>query len=44
MKQIGTKITEDKAFLSRAEYQKKLIEKLKEETNKVKLGGGAKAI
>jgi 3-methylcrotonyl-CoA carboxylase beta subunit len=44
MKQIGTKIKEDKAFLSRAEYQKKLIEKLKEETNKVKLGGGAKAI
>jgi len=44
MKQIGTKIKEEKAFLERAEYQKKLIEKLKEETNKVKLGGGAKAI
>jgi len=44
MKQIGTTIKKDKAFLTRADHQKKLIEKLKAETNKVKLGGGKKSI
>jgi len=44
MKQIGTKIKEEKAFLTRADHQKKLIEKLKAETDKVKLGGGKKSI
>ncbi|RKY95796.1 MAG: acyl-CoA carboxylase subunit beta, partial [Ignavibacteriae bacterium] len=44
MKQIGTKIKEDKAFLKRADHQKELIKKLKAETDKVKLGGGKKSI
>ena len=44
MKQIGTKIKEDKAFLKRVGHQKDLIKKLKTETEKVKLGGGKKSI
>jgi acetyl-CoA carboxylase carboxyltransferase component len=44
MKQIGTKIKEDKAFLKRADHQKDLIKKLKAETDKVKLGGGKKSV
>ena len=44
MKQIGTKIKEDKAFLKRVDHQKELLKKLKAETDKVKLGGGKKSI
>ena len=44
MKSIGTKIKEDSAYLKRADYQKELLRKLEAEREKVKLGGGQKAI
>jgi 3-methylcrotonyl-CoA carboxylase beta subunit len=44
MKSIGTKIKEDAAYLKRADYQKELLRKLEAEREKVKLGGGLKAI
>jgi acetyl-CoA carboxylase carboxyltransferase component len=44
MKSIGTQIKEDEAFLRRADYQKELLRKLIAEKEKIKLGGGLKAI
>jgi acetyl-CoA carboxylase carboxyltransferase component len=44
MKPIGTQIKEDKAYLKRADYQKELLRKLLAEKEKIKLGGGLKAI
>jgi 3-methylcrotonyl-CoA carboxylase beta subunit len=44
MKPIGTQIKEDEAYLKRADYQKELLRKLEAEKNKIKLGGGQKAI
>ena len=44
MKPIGTKAKEDEAYLKRADYQKELLRKLEAEKEKVKLGGGPKAI
>jgi acetyl-CoA carboxylase carboxyltransferase component len=44
MKPIGTKIKEDEGYLKRADYQKELLRKLIAEKEKIKLGGGLKAI
>ena len=44
MKSIGTQIKEDEAFLKRADFQKELLRKLSAEKEKIKLGGGLKAI
>ena len=44
MKPIGTQIKEDEAYLKRADYQKELLRKLSAEKEKIKLGGGPKAI
>jgi len=44
MKPIGTQIKEDEAYLKRADYQKELLRKLIAEKEKIKLGGGLKAI
>ncbi|MBK9097837.1 MAG: acyl-CoA carboxylase subunit beta [bacterium] len=44
MKPIGTQIKEDEAYLKRADYQKELLRKLNAEKEKIKLGGGLKAI
>ena len=44
MRSIGTQIKEDEAFLKRADYQKELIRKLSAEKEKIKLGGGKKAL
>ena len=44
MRSIGTQIKEDEAFLKRADYQNELIRKLSAEKEKIKLGGGKKAI
>ncbi|MCW8813616.1 MAG: acyl-CoA carboxylase subunit beta [Chlorobium sp.] len=44
MKQIGTQIKEDEAYLKRADFQKELLRKLQAEKEKVMLGGGIKAI
>jgi 3-methylcrotonyl-CoA carboxylase beta subunit len=44
MKSIGKKLKEDESYLKRADFQKELIRKLKAEQDKVKLGGGQKAI
>lgn len=44
MKIIGTQIKEDEAYLKRADYQKELFRKLIAEKEKIKLGGGLKAI
>jgi acetyl-CoA carboxylase carboxyltransferase component len=44
MKSIGTKIKEEEAYLKRADYQKELLRKLEAEREKIKLGGGPKAI
>jgi 3-methylcrotonyl-CoA carboxylase beta subunit len=44
MKPIGTQIKEDEAYLKRADYQKDLLRKLIAEKEKIKLGGGPKAI
>jgi len=44
MKPIGNQIKEDESFLKRADYQKELLRKLSAEKEKIKLGGGLKAI
>jgi 3-methylcrotonyl-CoA carboxylase beta subunit len=44
MKPIGTQIKEDETYLKRADYQKELLRKLLAEKEKIKLGGGLKAI
>ena len=44
MKPIGTQTKEDQGFLKRADYQKELLRKLIAEKEKIKLGGGLKAI
>ncbi len=44
MKQIGTKIKEDAAFLKREDFQKELLRKLNAVKGKVKEGGGKKAL
>ncbi len=44
MKSIGTKIKETEAYLKRADFQKELLRKLEGEREKIKLGGGEKAI
>lgn len=44
MKPIGTQIKEDQGYLKRADYQKELLRKLTAEKEKIKLGGGLKAI
>lgn len=44
MKTIGTQIKEDQTFLKREDYQKELLRKLTAEREKIKLGGGLKAI
>ncbi len=44
MKKIGSPIKENETFLKREDYQKNLLRKLSGEKEKVKLGGGKKAI
>ncbi len=44
MKSIGNKIKENEAFLKREDFQKELLRKLEAERDKIKLGGGEKAI
>lgn len=44
MKQIGTPIKENELFLKREDYQKELLRKLDALRDKIKLGGGQKAI
>ena len=44
MKSIGKKVNEDEVYLKRADFQKELLRKLLAEKEKVKLGGGQKAI
>jgi 3-methylcrotonyl-CoA carboxylase beta subunit len=44
MKKIGTSLKENELFLKREDYQKNLLRKLNNEKEKVKLGGGKKAI
>ncbi|MCU0333080.1 MAG: acyl-CoA carboxylase subunit beta, partial [Ignavibacteriaceae bacterium] len=44
MRPIGTQIKEDEVFLKRADYQKELLRRLIAEKEKIKLGGGLKAI
>ena len=44
MKKIGTQIKENETFLKRQDYQRNLIRKLNAEKEKIKLGGGKKAI
>jgi 3-methylcrotonyl-CoA carboxylase beta subunit len=44
MKSIGTQVKEDQTFLKRVDYQKELLRKLSAEKEKIKLGGGQKAI
>jgi acetyl-CoA carboxylase carboxyltransferase component len=44
MKKIGSSIKEDESFLKREDYQKNLLRKLKAENEKIKLGGGKRAI
>jgi 3-methylcrotonyl-CoA carboxylase beta subunit len=44
MKQIGNKLNEESSFLKREDYQKELMRKLEATTEKVKDGGGKKAI
>jgi 3-methylcrotonyl-CoA carboxylase beta subunit len=41
---INSKISKDKVFLSRNEHHKKLLKDLQSKTEKIKHGGGAKAI
>lgn len=44
MKNIGKPVKEDESFLKRQDYQRNLIRKLNAEREKLKLGGGKKAI
>lgn len=44
MKPIGSQIKDNESFRKREEYQKELLQKLKLEKNKIKLGGGEKSI
>ncbi len=44
MTKIGNPIKEDKSFLKRDDYYKNLLRKLEAEKEKIKLGGGKKAI
>lgn len=44
MKKIGNPIKESESFLKREDYQKELLRKLDGLKNKIKLGGGQKAI
>ena len=44
MKPIGSQIKENELFRKREEYQKELLQKLKLEKDKIKLGGGEKSI
>ena len=44
MKSIGTQVKEDQTFLKRVDFQKELLRKLSAEKEKIKLGGGQKAI
>ncbi len=44
MTKIGNPIIEDKSFLKRDDYYKNLLRKLEAEKEKIKLGGGVKAI
>ena len=44
MKNIGKPVKEDESFLKRQDYQRNLLRKLKAEIEKIKLGGGTKAI
>ncbi len=44
MTKIGSEIKDEKSFLKRDDYYKNLIRKLEAEKDKVKLGGGKKAI
>ena len=44
MKKIGSPVKEDETFLRREDYQKNLLRKLNAEKEKIRLGGGKKAI
>ena len=44
MKKIGSPIQENETYLKRDDYQKELLRKLEALRNKIKLGGGQKAI
>ena len=44
MKEIGSKITENQTFLQREDYYKNLVRKINALYDKIKLGGGEKAI
>ncbi|MDT3697466.1 MAG: carboxyl transferase domain-containing protein [Ignavibacterium sp.] len=44
MRQIGNKLSEDSSFLKREDFQKELLRKLNAVKDKVKEGGGKKAI
>lgn len=44
MKSIGSKIKENESFRNRQNYQLELLQKLKIEKDKIKLGGGEKSI
>ena len=44
MKKIGTPLKEDSVFLKRDDYYKNLLRRLNAEKEKIKLGGGQKAI
>ena len=44
MKTIGNPIKENESFLKREDFQKELLRKLDALKNKIKLGGGQKAI
>lgn len=44
MQKIGTPVEENESFLKREDYQKNLLRKLNAEKDKIKLGGGYKAI
>ena len=44
MKQIGNKLNEESSFLKREDYQRELLRKLEAAKDKVKEGGGKKAI
>jgi len=44
MKPIGSQIKDNESFRKREEYQKELLQKLKLEKDKIKLGGGEKSI